>query len=189
MVTQPDTVTAILDRWRAGDRSAGDEIMERLHAELRRLAAHYFHAERPGHTLQPTALVSELYLRLNAKENPAWRDRAHFLAFAAQTLRSILIDYARSRTAQRRGGSQVRVPLDFERPAKGRPIEEFLALNEALDVLAALDARAAQVVEMRFFAGFEEREVAEALGMSEATVKRDWKFARAWLLARLRHNP
>jgi RNA polymerase sigma-70 factor (ECF subfamily) len=189
MVTQPETVTLILDRWRAGDRTAGDEIMRRLHTELRRLAGHYFHSERHGHTLQPTALVSELYLRLNAKETIAWRDRAHFLAFAAQTLRSILIDYARSRTAKRRGGSMIRVPLDFDRPAKARPIEEFLALNEALDVLAALDARAASVVEMRFFAGLEEREVAEALGVSEATVKRDWKFARAWLLARLRRNP
>lgn len=188
-MTQPDAVTAMLDRWRAGDRSAGDEIMRRMHSDLHRLAAYYFRTERPGHTLQPTALVSELYLRLTGKAEITWRNRAHFLAFAAKTLRGILIDYARSRGSVRRGGALVRAPLGPDRPAPERPVDELLALNEALEVLAGLDERAARVVEMRFFGGLDERETAEALGVSEATVKRDWKFARAWLLARLRHSP
>ena len=149
------------------------------------MAARLFDAERSGHTLQPTALVSELYLRLDASHPPEWRGRTHFFAVAASTLRRILIDAARSHGAQRRGGGQARVPLDRVEVGAACSYDELLIIDEALTQLALADERAARVTELRFFAGLEESEIAEELGVSEITVKRDWKFARAWLASHL----
>jgi RNA polymerase sigma-70 factor (ECF subfamily) len=149
------------------------------------MAARQFDAERPGHTLQPTALINELYLRLDASHPPEWRSRTHFFAVAAGTLRRILIDAARSHRAQRRGGGEVQVPLDRVEVGAACSYDELLIIDQALTQLAMADERAARVTELRFFAGLEESEIAEELGVSEITVKRDWKFARAWLASRL----
>jgi RNA polymerase sigma factor (TIGR02999 family) len=142
--------------------------------------------ERPGHSLQATALVNEAYLRLvNAKE-VAWQDRAHFLAVAARVMRRILVDHARSRQSQKRGGTAVRVTLDEALVVAAEPDQDFVALDEALTALAVVDARKSQVVEMRFFGGLTLEETAEALQVSRDTVKRDWKMAKLWLLRELR---
>jgi RNA polymerase sigma factor (TIGR02999 family) len=178
----------LLHRWRDGDREAGNQLMTAVYPDLRRLAAHYLRHERPGQTLQPTALVHELYLRLFSGEPIEWRDRAHFLALAAQQLRRLVIDNARERHAEKRGGDRVQIPLS-EANAAVPANEDLLALDQELDKLEALHARPARVVELRFFAGLREDEIAEALGVSLVTVKRDWKFARAWLLSRLGAAP
>lgn len=162
-----------------------DTPFSRLYPELRRIAARSLASERPGHTLQPTALIHEAYLRLHAGAAPDWQGRTHFMAVAATTIRRILVDYARGRRAVQRGGDAVRVPLDKVEKGVTCHIEEVLAIDEALCELEAADARAARVTELRFFAGFEETEIAKELGISVITVKRDWKFARAWLAARL----
>jgi RNA polymerase sigma factor (TIGR02999 family) len=178
-------LTALLARIRQGDRSALEELVTSLYPELRRRAAHYLRHERRGHTLQPTAQVNEAYLRLFHAEGLEWHDRAHFLAAMAQQMRRILVDYARARNAQKRPGAQVRVELeDVANPDGSQPID-LLAIDEALTCLAAIDPRASRVVELRFFGGLVEAETAEALGVSTASVKRDWLFARAWLLKRL----
>lgn len=185
MVENRSTVTGILRDWKRGDPSSAGKLVEMIYDELHGLAARSLRGERAGHTLQPTALINEVYLRLASHAPPECLDRAHFFAIAAQTLRRILIDYARNRRAGRRGGRLGRVPLEFARVCTEWNVEELLAINEALDQLQKADSRAASVVEMRFFAGLEEREIAKVLGFSEITIKRDWKFARAWLLARL----
>lgn len=149
------------------------------------MAARLFDAERADHTLQPTALISELYLRLEAGAHPEWRSRTHFFAVAASTLRRILIDAARARGTQRRGGGQVHVPLDLADAGTPCTYDDLLIIDEALNQLEQADERAARVTELRFFAGLEESEIAEELGVSEITVKRDWKFARAWLASHL----
>jgi RNA polymerase sigma factor (TIGR02999 family) len=149
------------------------------------MAARLFDAERSGHTLQPTALINELYLRLDASHPPRWRSRTHFFAVAAGTLRRILIDAARSHRAQRRGGGEVQVSLDRVEVGAACSYDELLIIDQALTQLAMADERAARVTELRFFAGLEESEIAEELGVSEITVKRDWKFSRAWLASRL----
>jgi RNA polymerase sigma-70 factor, ECF subfamily len=174
----------LLHRWRDGDKDTGNQLIALLYPDLRRLAAHYLRQERPGQTLQPTALVHELYLRLSSGEPIQWQDRAHFLALAAQQLRRLIIDNARMRHAQKRGGERVRVPLP-ESAAAVPVSEDLLALDQELNKLEGLHARSSRVVELRFFGGLREDEIAEALGISVATVKRDWEFARAWLLSRL----
>jgi RNA polymerase sigma factor (TIGR02999 family) len=156
-----------------------------LYTELHRMAARMFSAERTGHTLQPTALVNELYLRLASGEEPEWRNRTHFFAVAAITLRRILVDYARAHRAQCRGGGEVMIPLDLAEAAAPCTYDDLLAIDMALSQLEREDPRAARVTELRFFAGLDEREIATELGVSEITVKRDWKFARAWLATRL----
>jgi RNA polymerase sigma factor (TIGR02999 family) len=185
MVQRPeDEITTLLQRWSEGDRTAGDLALDRVYTELRHLAAHYLRQERPDHTLQPTALVHEIYLRLAGKP-VEWADRKHFFVVAAGHMRRILVDHARAREAEKRGGPAVRVPLqDADRPDLPRDAE-LLALDQALEDLNGLDLRAASAVELRFFGGFSESEAAEILGISTATLKRDWEFARAWLLARL----
>jgi RNA polymerase sigma factor (TIGR02999 family) len=184
---KPDAkeVTTLLMGWRTGDREAGDQLIILVYHELKRLAVHLIRAERPDHTLQPTALVHELYLRLFGSEPIDWQNRAHFFAIAARQMRRVLTDYARSGQALKRGGKQVKLSIsEIEGLAEVKD-QDLLTLDEAIDRLAQLDHRAAQVVELRFFAGLEEKEAAAALGVSVATLKRDWQFARAWLLSRL----
>jgi RNA polymerase sigma factor (TIGR02999 family) len=149
------------------------------------MAARLFDAERSGHTLQPTALISELYLRLDASHPTEWHSRTHFFAVAASTLRRILIDAARAHGAQRRGGGQQQVSLDLAEAGAACSYDNLLIVDEALNQLEKADERAARVTELRFFAGLEESEIAEELGVSEITVKRDWRFARAWLATHL----
>jgi len=186
MLPDCDRVTTLLIDWRQGDTAARDQLVALVYDELRRLALHYLRPERPDHTLQPTALVNELYLRLFAKAEPIiWQNRAHFFAVAAQTLRRILVDHARAHRAEKRGGPQVKLSLTAAQGWAEDRVEDFVALDEALDLLSQLQPRAAQVVELRFYGGLQEDEVAEVLGVSPITVKRDWKVARAWLLSQL----
>ena len=184
MADQP--VTTLLVAWRTGNRDAGRELFSRLQPELRRIAAIYMSRERPGHTLQPTALVNELYLRLMGSKPVQWQDRAHFLAVASQQLRRILVDAARERKAAKRGGGVAAETLK-EGSSHSRPMEdEILDMHIALEKLAELDARAAQVIELRYFGGLTEKEAAEAVGISMATLKRDWEIGRAFLIDRMK---
>jgi RNA polymerase sigma factor (TIGR02999 family) len=179
-------VTGWLAGWRGGDQGAGERLFEVVYPELRRLAARFLGNERRDHTLDPHALVNELCVRLLGAEPITFNDRAHFFAVAAQMMRRILIDHARARLAEKRGGVQERVSLTA---VEGwNPVahdEDLLILDDLLARLEKADARAAKVVELRFFGGLREDEVAEALGISTITVKRDWKVARAWLIGHL----
>jgi RNA polymerase sigma factor (TIGR02999 family) len=177
----PEEITRLLSRMRAGDRSAQDELLPLIYDTLHRLAANCMRHERRDHTLQPTALVNEVYLRLLGHDHQSWENRAHFFAIASQTMRRLLVDYARARLADKRGGRRDRVELD-ERLlfAEDHP-EELLALDEALKRLREMDERQAQVVDLRFFGGLSVEQAAEVLNVSPKTVKRDWAFARAWL--------
>jgi RNA polymerase sigma factor (TIGR02999 family) len=160
--------------------------MALIYRELRLLAAHYLRNERREHTWQPTALVHEVYLRLIESEPVAWQNRAHFFAVAAQQMRRLLVDHARARLAEKRGGRGVRISVKDVADRAWRQEDDVLAVDEALCRLNDLDSRAAQAVELRFFGGLDERETAEVLGISIATLKRDWVFARAWLFQQLR---
>jgi RNA polymerase sigma factor (TIGR02999 family) len=178
-------MTVLLAAWRAGNEKARDEVVVIVYQELRNLAHHYLSQERPDHTLQTTALVHELYLKLCSSGPVDWQDRAHFLAVAARQLRYILIDYAKTAARQKRGGGRVRVTLS-DLPDVTTPREEdVITLNDALTRLEELATRPAQVVELRFFAGMTEKEIAQVIGTSVATVKRDWDFARSWLIGQL----
>ena len=183
--TTEQPVTTLLLHWRQGNRMAGNELLARMQPELRRIAASYLRRERAGHTLQPTALVNELYVKLMAGATVEWQDQAHFLAVAAQQVRRILVDHARRRQSEKRGGGLQATTLG-EALAITKPFEEsLLDLHAALDELSALDPRAAQVIELRFFGGLTEKEGALVLGISIATLKRDWEAGRAWLVGRL----
>jgi len=182
----PQEVTQLLQAWRGGDQAALDRLIPLIHAELHRLAHHYMLRERVGHTLQTTALVNEAYLRLVDASQVAWENRAHFLAISANLMRRILVDFARSRGYQKRGGNAVKVEFDEARvPSVGRGAE-VVALDEALQALAAFDERGAKVVELRFFGGLTEEETGEVLGVSARTVKREWASAKAWLLREMK---
>ena len=176
--------------WRQGSRDAANRLAQAVYPELRQIASRFLHNERDHHTLEPNALVNELWIRLMGSEAIHYQNRAHFFAIAAQTMRRILIDYARARIADKRGGVQEQVTLSA---VEGwNPIaqnEDILALDIALSKLERADPRAARVVELRFFGGLQEEQVAEVLGVSLITVKRDWKVARAWLIARLQARP
>ena len=179
-------ITRWLDGWRQGDDASRDRLFAVVQPQLRQIAARFLHHERADHTLEPNALVNELCLRMLGAQPIAFTDRAHFFAVAAQTMRRILIDHARARVADKRGGVQQRISLsavDGWNPVARR--EDLLALDEVLAKLENADPRAARVVELRFFGGLSEEEVAEALGVSVITVKRDWRAARAWLVGRL----
>lgn len=169
----------------AGDRQSADELLPIVYQELRRLAGAYLRRERPGQTLQPTALVHEAYLRLLKDKPGRWQNRAHFCAIAAHAMRQILIERARARNAQKRWGGQARITLDEAVAGEGGPPIDLLALDRALERLAALDADQARIVELRFFGGLTVEETAEALSISPATVKRHWAVARAWLAREL----
>ena len=172
-------VTRLLLHLSNGRPAAADELLPLVYAELRNMAARLLRSERPDHTLQPTALVHEAYLRLVDQRVDTWQNKAHFLGIAAQAMRRILIDHARRRRATKRGGA--RVTLDDDMAAVTGPSLDLLALDTALQELAALDPRQGQVVELRFFGGLTLEETAEVLGIAPATVKRDWTVARAWL--------
>ena len=174
-------VTRILDAIQQGDPNVAEELLPLVYDELRRLAAHRMAGEDPGQTLQATALVHEAWLRLGGDDQPSWQNRAHFFAAAAEAMRRILIDNARRKNYLRHGGGAERVNLDGLDLAASVDDEQLLALNEALDHLAAHDATKAQVVKLRFFAGLTNEQVARVLGVSEPTVKRHWAYARAWL--------
>jgi RNA polymerase sigma factor (TIGR02999 family) len=173
--------SSILRRWKEGDIEALDQLVPVVYQELRRLAHYHLRRERDGHSLQTTALVHEVYLRLCGQDEPCCEGRAHFFAVCARTMRRILVDYSRRRGATKRGSGAVHVPLD---DALSIPIPrdyDLVALDSALDELAIFDARKCQVVEMRFFAGLQAKEIAVALKTTEATVRRDWMIAKAWL--------
>ena len=179
-----DRVTTLLRDWQAGKASAAEELVPLVYAELRRLAARRLSHERQHHTLQATALVNEAWLKL-VDQRGAWQSRTHFFAIAAQAMRRILVDHARQRHAEKRGGEADHVPVDSVPTLLPSPMpdERLLALDEALTRLAALDPRQAAVVELRFFAGLSVEDTAEVLGVSGMTVKREWAAARAWLFA------
>lgn len=176
-----DSVTVLLRRAAAGNPEASASLFSAVYDELRRVAASALRRERAGHTLQPTALVHEAYVRLAAEPGERWRDRTHFLATAALAMRRILVDHARRRNALKRRHDERQVPLDTLAAAADTPDVDILALDRALLDLAALDPRQARVVELRFFGGLSVEETAEVVGASIRTVKRDWQAARAWL--------
>ena len=181
-------VTDLLTRWSHGDDAALEELTPLIYEELRRLAHHYMKGERPDHTLQTTALVNEVYLRLADQTNPDWQSRAHFFAVAARAMRQILVSYARSNRAQKRGGGATRIELDEAAILSPEQSNEIVDVHEALKKLATLDERKAQVVELKFFGGLNYEEIAEVLKIARVTVRRDWEFAKLWLYTEL-HNP
>jgi RNA polymerase sigma factor (TIGR02999 family) len=180
-------VTELLTRWSEGDDAALAELTPLVYGELRRLAHRQMGAERPDHTLQTTALVNEAYLRLADQTNPRWQNRAHFFAVAARAMRRILVSYARSQRAEKRGGGAFKMELDDAALVSPEQSKEIVDLHEALEQLSALDSRKAQVVELKYFGGLNYDEMAEVLKISRITVRRDWEFAKVWLYTEL-HN-
>ena len=186
----PGEVTLLLNEMKLGHKDALGRLVPLVYRELRQVAARYLQAERTGHTLQPTALVHELYLRLVEQDRADWKDRAHFLAVAAKLMRRILVDYARARAAAKRDGMAARIEIaGLELGGEEPRAEEILAVDEALDRLAELDPQQTRVVELRYFAGLTVEETAEAIGISARTVKRDWAMASAWLRNELLEKP
>jgi len=179
------TITRLLLEWRSGDKGAAARLMEVVYRELHRMASREMRRERGEHTLQTTALVHEVYLRLCGAERIQWKDRTHFFAVAAQQLRRVLVDHARRARSEKRGGGHIGGTLFDSDGAAWQFDERLLAVDEALSRLEALDSRAASVIELRFFGGLTETEAAEALDISVATLKRDWDFARTWLATQL----
>jgi len=181
-------VTQILEKFEPGDRHAGEKLFAEVYAELRALAARYLHGERKSHTLQPTALVHEVYLKLVGQTGVDWQGRAHFLAFAAKAMRQILVDHARRHRAAKRGGDRHRIELDGNLVIKSNRNVDLLALEDALTKLTKLDPRQAQMIELRFFGGLSIAEVAQVMGKSKRSVEREWTMIRAWLRRELGRN-
>jgi RNA polymerase sigma factor (TIGR02999 family) len=185
-MSEPGEITQLLRRAAAGDAKAESRLIETLYSELRQIAAGFMRRERSDHTLQPTALVNEAYLRLLGQRGIAWQDRGHFFSLAARVMRRILLDSARARGALKRGGKAChQVDLEEGHRSTVEPGEKLLDLDAALQRLSTIDPKQARIVELRFFAGMTEGEIAEVLGISERTVKREWQMARAWLHAEL----
>jgi len=181
MPAKPQNVTELLVGWSEGNKEALDALLPLVYEELRRQAARYLRKENPGHTLQTTALIHEAYLRLIDQKHVRWQNRAHFFGIAAQLMRRILVDHARSKKRAKRGGSDIKVSLSeatLKTPAQDLDI---VALDEALQRLAKMDEQQSRIVELRFFSGLSVEETAEVLSISPATVKRDWSMAKAWL--------
>jgi RNA polymerase sigma-70 factor (ECF subfamily) len=178
---EPGAATALLLASSAGDTQARERMLPIIYGELRNLAAQYLRRERPGHTLEPTALVHEAYCRLIDQRRVDWSNRAQFVGLAAVMMRRILVNHARDRIAAKRGGSAERVPLTIVAEQIGAPEVDLLGLHDALDQLAELDSRKCQIVELKFFGGLTMDEIAATVGVSRATVEREWTFARAWL--------
>jgi RNA polymerase sigma-70 factor (ECF subfamily) len=186
-MSQPpaNEITRLLVAWSDGDASAFDRLMPHVYEELHRLARRYMNGERPGHTLQTTALVNEVYLRLVSWKDVRWQNRAHFFAVSAQMMRRILVDFARDKQYLKRGGGALKVSLSDAAAFIQERATDLVALDEVLTALAKMDPRKAQVVEMKFFGGLSVAEVAEVLRVSEETVMRDWRLAKVWLLRQL----
>jgi RNA polymerase sigma factor (TIGR02999 family) len=178
-------ITDLLLRWNAGDKSALNDVAAAVYDELRRLASALLMRERPGHTLSSTALVHEAYLRLVDQNRVQWENRAHFYGAASHIMRRVLVDHAKKKSAAKRGGSGAVLALTENGAAIDPRGEDLLWLNEAMDRLEEVDARKARTVEMKVFGGMTNQEIAAALNVSDATVERDWKFARAWLIQAL----
>jgi RNA polymerase sigma factor (TIGR02999 family) len=189
MADDADRLTVdLLERWRCGDRAALDALMPVVYQELRDLAKHYLRGESPNHTLQSTALVHEAYVRLAGQKTPDWKGRTHFYGVAARLMRQILVDHARGRNADKRGGGAITLSLD-ERLVGGAPQNlDILALDEALNRLGELSPQQSQIVELRFFSGLSIEETSEVLGLSSGTVKRGWTTARAWLFREMNRS-
>jgi RNA polymerase sigma factor (TIGR02999 family) len=183
--TSPQRVTELLAHWSHGDDAALGELTPLVYEELRRLAHYHMGGERPDHTLQTTALVNEAYLRLADQTEPRWQDRAHFFAVAARAMRHILVNYANSYRAQKRGGGALKIELDEAAIVSPEESKKIVDLHEALENLARLDPRKARVVELKYFGGLNYDEMAEVLKISRATVRRDWEFAKIWLYTEL----
>ena len=175
-------ITALLVRWQHGDANALEALIPLVYQDLRRVAKRYLAHERPGHTLQSTALVNEVYLRLVPAQHAEWRNRTHFFALAARIMRQILVDYARGRLSEKRGGNAIRLSLAAAEDVPLPSTVDLLALDDALNRLEQMDAQQCRVVELKFFAGLSNADAATALNTSVSTVKRDWATARAWLL-------
>jgi RNA polymerase sigma factor (TIGR02999 family) len=185
MERAPAEVTRLLQEWTNGEEQALDRLVPQIHRELRKLAAGYLRKERSDHTLQPTALVNEAFLKLIDQRAVRWQNRAHFFGIAAQAMRRILVDHARAHAAGKRGDGAQRVPLDDVEVAGGTVDIDLLALDEALTRLAAIDPQQSRVVELRFFGGLTMEETAEVMHISPATVGREWRMAKAWLFAEM----
>jgi len=184
MATGPAAdVTQLLSKWSGGDQAALDQLLPLVYGELRRLAGSYLRRERSNHTLQSTALVHEAFMRMVNQHDVQWKNRAHFFAIAAQMIRRILVDYARSQHAEKRGSGAVKLALDEAMAVPQAPATDvdLLGLNDALDRLAEMDERQSRIVELRFFAGLSIEETAEVMSLSPASIKREWQTARAWL--------
>jgi RNA polymerase sigma factor (TIGR02999 family) len=181
----PREVTELLLAWGRGDRESLDRLIPQVAPELHDIAHRYMRREAPGHTLQTTALVNEAYMRLVDVSRVEWQDRAHFYAVCANVMRRILVDSARKRRYQKRGGAVTVVPLDEGRVPSPQPEVEVVALDDALDRLASFDPRAARIVELRYFGGLSVKETAAVVGVSPRTIRRDWAAAKAWLLGEL----
>ena len=181
-------VTDLLIEWGKGDQEALNQLMPLVYDELHRLASRHLRHERPGHTLQTTALVHEAYLKLVDQKNMTWQNRVQFFAASAQVMRHILVDHARSRRALKRGGENLRLSLDEAKVSSEEKDADLLSLNEALNSLAVIDPQQGRVVELRIFGGLTVEETAEALGISTRTVKREWSMAKAWLHRQLRNQ-
>jgi RNA polymerase sigma-70 factor (ECF subfamily) len=175
-------VTRLLKAWSAGDEAALEKLVPLVYGELHRAARHYMSGERPEHTLQTTALINEAYLRLVDFQHIGWQNRAQFFGICAQLMRRILVDFARSRRSRKRGGEGFRLPLDETLIISSEPRADLLALDDALKALAVIDERKSRVIELRFFGGLSVQETAEVVKVSEETVKRDWRLAKAWLI-------
>jgi len=187
-VANSEQVTALLVAWGHGDEAALARLVPLVHGELHRIASRLMAGERTGHSLQATALVNEAYLRLVDAQQVRWQDRAHFLAMSARMMRRILVDHARSKNYQKRGGEAVRVTFDEFQVRGDEPSRDLAALDDALEALAKQDERKSRVVEMRFFGGLSVEETAAVLDVSVETVMRDWKFAKSWLLRELKRT-
>jgi len=188
MTPSPNDVTQLLVAWGNGDQAARDQLMPLVYAELHRLAHRHIKKERPGHTLQTSALVNEAFVRLVDQRDVHWQSRAHFFGIAAQMMRRILVDYARKRRFAKRGGNQLQVSLNEELVAAKQRSADVVLLDDALTQLAEVDERKSKVVELKFFGGLSIEETAEALGVSPGTVMRDWTLAKAWLRRAMSKN-
>ena len=185
MAASQHEVTELLRQWRNGDKEALHKLTPLVYEELHRLAHQYIRRERPGHTLQTTALVNEAYLRLVEQKDVEWQSRAHFFAVSAQVMRHILVDYARQHASAKRGGKVERVTLDDKATVSRKRASALVALDEAMQALEEIHPRRSQVVELRYFGGLNNKEASEVLKVSEATIERDWRFAKAWLYREL----
>ncbi|HEV7394949.1 MAG TPA: sigma-70 family RNA polymerase sigma factor [Pyrinomonadaceae bacterium] len=185
MLSDAENVNRLLADWGDGNQQALEELLPLIYNELRRLAHNFLYSERTGHTLQTTALVHEAYLKLSDQKSARWQNRAHFFAIAAQAMRRILIDSARSHAAEKRGGAREKVSLDDAPEISSEPDKNLLALDEALNRLQEIDPQQGRIVELRYFGGLTIEETAEVTKLSPATIKREWTMARAWLHQKL----